>query len=125
MRIIDKTGKSKRPYLTIINAEYVGDYCLRINFNDGVSRIVDFGEFLRASPHPDVKKYLDLKNFKAFQVKYGDLMWGDFDLIFPITTLHEGGTIKYTHPKPAPALRNGRNLLKAIPHRQVQVAHHS
>jgi hypothetical protein len=113
MRIIDRTGKSKGPYFSIVDAIYVDDYRLLITFNDGISRIVDFGEFLRGSSHPDVKKYLDIRNFKAFHIEYGDLRWGDFDLIFPIIELHRGyieipsSKLKASHALP------GRN--KSIP----------
>ena len=99
MRIIDNTGKSKGPYVDVVDAKYIDDYRLLITFNDDISRIVDFGNFLRASPHPDIKKYLDLKNFKNFHIEYGDLMWGDFDMIFPTMTLYRGEKITYTPPK--------------------------
>jgi len=49
---------------------------------------VDFEPFLRSSQHPDISKYLDLKRFRSFQCKNGELMWGDFDLIFPIADLY-------------------------------------
>lgn len=101
MRIIDNTGKSEGPYIDVVDAKYVDDYRLLITFNDGISRIVDFGDFLRACPHPDMKKYLDLEQFKKFHIDYGDLVWGDLDMIFPIMTLHQGGKIKYTRPKTA------------------------
>jgi len=103
MKIIDKTGKSTGPYLSVLDAKYIDDYRLLITFNDGISRIVEFGDFLRASPHPDVKKYLDVKSFKSFHIAYGDLMWGDFDMIFPIATLHQGGTIEYIPPQASTA----------------------
>ena len=122
MRIIDKTGRNTGPYLSVLDAKYIDDYRLLITFNEGISRIVDFGEFLRASPHPDIKKYLDVKHFKAFHIEYGDLMWGDFDMIFPVATLHRGGTIQYTPPKinrvsaksanRKPALKNGSTTPK-------------
>src|SRR5438045_913342 len=98
MRVIDKTGKSKGPYISVIDAKYIDGYRLQITFNDGKKRIVDFEDFLRKMPHPDIKKYLDLQNFKKFHIDYGDLMWGDFDMIFPIMTLYRG-KITYHSPK--------------------------
>ncbi|HET6399797.1 MAG TPA: DUF2442 domain-containing protein [Candidatus Kapabacteria bacterium] len=123
MRIIDKTRKSTGPYLSVLNAKYIDDYCLLITFNDGISRIVDFGSFLRSSPHPDVKKYLDVKNFKSFHIEYGDLMWGDFDMIFPITDLYRG-KIEYTRPKRVTLTSkslNGKG--KSIPSDRRKVPH--
>ncbi len=36
------------------------------------------------------RKYLDKEYFKAFSVEYGDLVWNDYELCFPIWDLHEG-----------------------------------
>ena len=119
MKIIDETVKSKGPYFSIVDATYVDDYRLLITFNDGISRIVDFGDFLRGSSHPDVKKYLDIKNFKAFHIEYGDLMWGDFDLIFPIIELHRGHIEIPSSKLKAFQVLSGRNKLIPSNRRRV------
>ncbi len=75
----------------------------------------NFGDFLRDCPHPDVKKYLDIRNFKAFHIEYGNLLWGDFDMTFPIMDLYHK-TIEYHRPERtdrAPRASNGRS--KPIP----------
>ena len=36
------------------------------------------------------KKYLVKKNFKNFQLEYGDIVWNDFELCFPIWDLYKG-----------------------------------
>jgi hypothetical protein len=36
------------------------------------------------------RKLLDLQLFKDFKIQYGDLIWNDFELCFPIWDLHEG-----------------------------------
>ncbi len=97
IKIIDDTGKSKGPYISVKKAEYVDDYRLRLTFNDGKIRVVDFGKFLRKCPHPAFKKYLDIKRFKKFYIDYGHLMWGDHDLIFPMSDMYDG-KIFYTPP---------------------------
>lgn len=72
------------------HAEHIGDLKLRITFNDHTMRIVDFGPFLRESRHPLIQAYLDPAAFSRFTVRDGDLMWGDYDLCFPIADLYEG-----------------------------------
>lgn len=72
----------------IKKAGYVRSYILKLQFSDGTVQAVDFGPFLRRSLHPEIKKYLNLRTFKQFSVASGDLMWGDFDLVFPIMDLY-------------------------------------
>ena len=75
----------------ILQADYVADYTLKLKFNDGVEREVDFGSFLRQHPHPQYDKYQKPENFKKFQVEQGNVVWGrSWDLIFPIEQLHCG-----------------------------------
>ena len=81
-------------YLEIVRAEYVSGYKIRLTFNDGTVRVMDFEPFLRKALHPDVTKYRQLRHFKGFHLHYGDLMWGDFDMIFPITDLYHGTILK-------------------------------
>ena len=90
MRIIHNTGKSKGPYISVTDAKYIDDYRLSITFNDGTSRLVDFGDYLRHARHPDIRKYLDLKNFKNFKVVYGDIEWHNLEIVFPIMQLYQG-----------------------------------
>lgn len=76
--------------LDITAAEYAGGYRVRLTFSDDTTRTVDFEPFLRKSHHPMIRKYLDLKEFAAFSVQYGDLVWHDYDLCFPVADLYEG-----------------------------------
>jgi hypothetical protein len=71
-------------------AEYAGGYRLRLTFSDDTTRTVDFEPFLRKSHNPMIRKYLDPEEFAAFSVQYGDLVWHDYDLCFPIADLYEG-----------------------------------
>lgn len=71
-------------------AERVDDYKLRLRFSNGFVRVVDFGPFLRESRNPLIQEYLDVAAFSEFSVKDGDLVWGDYDLCFPIADLYEG-----------------------------------
>ena len=75
--------------LQIKKAIHVGGYKLKLVFSDGKEQIVNFEPFLENSLHPEIRKYLQPKIFKNFTIENGDLMWGDFDLIFPIIDLYE------------------------------------
>jgi len=77
-------------YLEITEAEYISGYKIRLKFNDDTSRIMDFEPFLRKARNPDLTQYRQLKKFKQFRIHYGDLMWGDYEMIFPITDLYRG-----------------------------------
>jgi len=77
-------------YLEIVEAKYVSGHKIRVAFNDETVRIVDFGPFLRKARNPDTTDYRDLKKFREFRIEHGDLIWGDFQMIFPIADLHRG-----------------------------------
>lgn len=76
--------------LSITNAEYLGNYNIRIKFSDGEIRAVDFGDFLKKARNPMTKKYLDESLFKKYSILYGDLVWNDYELCFPIYDLYQG-----------------------------------
>lgn len=80
---------ARRKLLKIDKAEHAGEYRLMLSFSDGKEQTVDFGPFLENSRNPEIRKFLKPKNFKSFKLEDGDLMWGDFDLIFPIMDLYE------------------------------------
>lgn len=84
-----KSTNKTSPNLQIINLKYVEGYKLWLEFSDGKTQAVDFEPFLSASLHPEIEKYLKLQNFKKFKLENGELMWGDYDLIFPIIDLYE------------------------------------
>ena len=77
-------------YLRVKQASYVPRYKVDIEFNDGEHRVVDFGPFLKKAQNPMFAKYRRVSEFKSFHVEHGDLMWGDFEMIFPIEDLHRG-----------------------------------
>jgi hypothetical protein len=76
--------------LEITEASYLTEYKVRITFNDGTVRVVDFGPFLAKAHNPDTTDYRDLKKFKSFRIENGDLIWGDFQMIFPLRDLYTG-----------------------------------
>lgn len=76
--------------LSIIHAEYLGYYKIRLTFSDGKIMVIDFGNFLNTERNPMIKKYLDESLFQNFNILYGDLVWNDYELCFPIYDLYQG-----------------------------------
>lgn len=81
-------------YLRVKEARYVPRYRVDIAFNDGTRRVVDFGPFLKQARNPMLTKYRGLAEFKSFHIQDGDLMWGDYEMIFPIMDLYNGTILK-------------------------------
>jgi hypothetical protein len=74
--------------INIIKAESAGDYRLHLTFDDGKEQAVDFKPFLTRSQHPDIRSYLDPARFATFRIEFGELVWGDYDLCFPVIDLY-------------------------------------
>lgn len=74
--------------INITAAERIDDYALRLTFDDGTLQVVDFKTFLSLSRHPDIRAYLEPVRFSTFRIEYGELVWGDYDLCFPIADLY-------------------------------------
>ncbi|WP_295427676.1 DUF2442 domain-containing protein [uncultured Thiodictyon sp.] len=74
--------------INIIAADLVGDYRIRLGFDDGTEQTVDFRPFLTGSLHPDIRRWLDPAQFSDFRIAYGELVWGDYDLCFPVIDLY-------------------------------------
>ena len=77
-------------YLEIAEAKYVSGYKIRLSFSDGKVRVMDFEPFLRKARNPDLAQYRQLRKFKSFRLHYGELMWGDYEMLFPIADLYKG-----------------------------------
>ena len=76
--------------VSIEKAEYLGDYKINFIFSDGVSQEINFEQFLNKSKNPMTKKYLNKDLFGSFSIEYGDIVWNDYEMCFPIWNLHEG-----------------------------------
>ena len=74
--------------IDIVTAEQVGDFSIRLRFDDGTVQTVDFKPFLAHSLHPDIRAWLDPVRFATFRIEYGELVWGDYDLCFPVIDLY-------------------------------------
>ena len=84
-----------------MEAKYVPRYRVDVTFNDGTHRVVDFGPFLKQARNPMFTKYRGLREFQSFHIQDGDLMWGDFEMIFPIMDLYQGNILKGEVTAPA------------------------
>lgn len=76
--------------IEIIKAEYLIEYKIQFTFSDQTEKVIDFEPFLTTAKNPMSKKYLDVNLFKAFSISYGDIIWNDYEMCFPIWDLHEG-----------------------------------
>lgn len=59
--------------VSIQNANYIGEYKIKLLFNDGIEKTIDFSSFLKNAKNPMTKKYLDQKLFESFTIEYGDI----------------------------------------------------
>lgn len=116
-------------YLRVVQAEYTSGYKIRLTFNNEKVRVVNFGPFLAKARNPDTTDYRDLKKFKSFHIQDGDLMWGDFDMIFPITDLYQGTILKGEPPTSAhfvlnqtafPATSVSRRRTKPVSYKKIE-----
>ncbi len=74
--------------INIVSATQTGAFRIRLNFDDQSVQEVDFRKFITQSLHPDIQAYLEPPRFAAFRVEYGELVWGDYDLCFPMIDLY-------------------------------------
>lgn len=75
--------------INIDKAELAGAYKLRLQFDDGIAQLVDFEPFLRRARHPEIRSFLEPTRFAQFRVEAGDLVWGEYELCFPIHDLYK------------------------------------
>ncbi|HZK08227.1 MAG TPA: DUF2442 domain-containing protein [Bacteroidales bacterium] len=76
--------------ISITKADYIGGYKIKFSFSDGVERLIDFSRFLKNAKNPMTRKFLDEKRFRNYSIDYGDIIWNDYEMCFPIWDLHEG-----------------------------------
>jgi hypothetical protein len=78
-------------YIRLTNAKYLGDYKVELQFDDNVTRQIDFSVFLNNHSHPQYNKYKELTNFRKFKIAAGNIVWGEnWDLGFNLRNLYEG-----------------------------------
>ncbi|SHG39246.1 Protein of unknown function [Flavobacterium micromati] len=87
---INYSDESERATINVIEAIYIKSYIIKVIFDDESERIINFEHFLKKSQHPSISKYLNLHNFKNFNIVDGNLNWNDYDMIFPVWDLYLG-----------------------------------
>ena len=75
--------------IEITEAVYLDNYRIDLRFSDNKTQIVDLKRFLETAQNPATRKYLDINLFKDFKIEFGDLVWNDYELCFPIIDLYE------------------------------------
>ncbi len=99
-KLIDETATTMNNFVVAISCvKYLHDYILEIHFDDDTIQKIDFAPFLISSRHPEVQKYLSVILFKNYTLDNGELYWGDYDLIFPITDLYTNNIQPYIPPR--------------------------
>ncbi len=67
----------------VVDAQYVGDYKIRIVFEDSHCVLVDFEPYFIKKPNPVYDEYHDVTRFKEFKIQNGNVVWGEsWDLVF-------------------------------------------
>ena len=74
--------------INVVSAGLAGDLSLRIRFDDGTEQTVDFKPFLTSSLHPDIRAWSAPERFSEFRIEHGELVWGDYELCFPVMDIH-------------------------------------
>jgi len=81
----------KDKVIKLVNAKYLDNYKVELQFDDNVVRQIDFGDFLSTHSHPQYDKYKKLSNFKRFRIDRNNLVWGRYwDLDFDLWKLYQG-----------------------------------
>ena len=73
----------------IVSASYLKAYKIQILFTNHQKKIIDFQSFLENSNNPVFKKYLDLNCFRNFKFKHGDIIWNNYEMVFPVKTWYK------------------------------------
>ena len=81
--------------INVVSATQVGEYKIHLCFDDGTAQDVDFGSFLTRAKHPEIRAYLAQDHFATFRVENGGLVWGDYDLCFPVIDLYKNQIEKH------------------------------
>lgn len=94
--IEDKTDYiDETELISIIRADYIGEYSIHLWFADGTHHTVDFAPFLLHARNPMTTKYRDTNLFQNFTIEYGNLHWNRYEMCFQTSTLYSSSAIEY------------------------------
>lgn len=67
--------------ISVVKAEYLGEYKIHLIFNDGKKGEIDFSEIIARDHRPIFKQLEDLSKFKNFKIGFDTVIWpNDLDI---------------------------------------------
>lgn len=90
MKIYEQYVPYETKFPKVIAAQYIGDFAIRIRFDDGHEKLVDFKSFIFGSSNPDMEKFQSESYFQGFEIDRGNINWYEHEMIFPLKSLYEG-----------------------------------
>ena len=63
--------------LHVIDAKYIGDYKISVEFNDGCRFVADFESIIKSDHRPIVRQLADLNIFKDFTLHAHTITWSN------------------------------------------------
>lgn len=79
-------------YFEIVNAKYIENYKIHLDFEDGCSGLVDFSDYI--NPNNVFKAFSNKKYFENYKIAYGTLTWGNNEIDIAPETLYKKATNK-------------------------------
>ncbi len=79
-------------FFDVVNAEYLSEYKIKIEFEDGSQGEVDLSEY--PEENTVFNSFFDITFFKNFKVEYGTLVWGTGEIDIAPETLYALATGK-------------------------------
>ncbi len=76
--------------VNIVQVEPAGGYRLWLSFSDNHKTLVDLAPVLECSMNTQTRQFLDTERFLSFRLEWGNIVWGDYEMCFPIEELYEG-----------------------------------
>lgn len=66
---------NKKAIISVVNADYMGEYKIHIGFNDGKQGKIDFKEIITDDHRPIFNQLKDISIFKNFKIDFATLVW--------------------------------------------------
>ena len=63
--------------LHVIDAKYIGDYKISVEFNDGCRFVADFESVFKSDHRPIVQQLADINIFKHFMLQAHTITWSN------------------------------------------------
>lgn len=61
--------------ISVVKAEYLSEYKIHLEFNNGKKGEVDFEEIIKCDQRPIFKQLEDISTFKDFRIDFDTLIW--------------------------------------------------